>query len=317
MRTLLFSLATLFSFSACNEDKFLKELEVDLPDVDSQLAVTATMSDADEELRVFVGRTATTLAPADADAPVENAIIRLTRDGQSLGDFTFADPDTPDEEGRSGFYRLPNTDGLLVTDATYELEVTAPGFEPTMGTQTLPDTGRIVSIAIEPEGFIDTDGERLDELTLRIDDIKGVRNYYRLDISVQYVETFENQQGEMDTFRYVQNIYPVTNDPTIEEGWISGLYFTDSAFEDREVIIRLGVFRPRFFGGTQTTIDGFRVELNNLTQDFYNYERSRDAYQQARDNPFAEPVTIVGNLDGGPGIFGLSGQTSRLIPLPE
>ena len=315
MRSLLFSLFGLVFLIACNEDKFLKELEVDLPEVDSQLAVTATLQSDDEELQVFVSRTASTLAPVEADAPVADATIRLTRDGVSLGDFTFAEQSEPDEDGRSGFYRLPNAGDLLTSGATYELEVTAPGFDPTQGTQTLPDTARIVSTEITPEGFIDVDGERLDELTIRIDDLSGVRNYYRLDIGILYLETFDNGAGGQDTFRYQQNIYPVTNDPTIEEGWVSGLYFTDSAFEDREVDIRLGVYRPQFFGNDQVSLEGYVIELSNLTQDFYNYERSRDAYQQSRDNPFAEPVTIVGNLDGGPGIFGMSGTVTRLVPI--
>ena len=314
MRTQLLFFTTLFIFSACNEDRFIQELEVELPDVDSQLAVTATLSAADTTLSVFVSRTVSSLAPADADAPVADATIRLTRDGESLGDFALAPQDQPDKNGRSGDYRLANAAGLLVPGTTYQLEVSAPGFAPTMGSQILPDTASIGEASVTPEGYIDTDGSRLDELAFTLNDLVGERSYYRLSVSILFEEPFENELGEPDTIRYKQKTYPLTNDPTIQEGWVEGLYFTDGAFQDRSTVIRLGLYRPRFFGNDAIRFLGYVIQLDNLTQDYYNYERSVDAYQRARDNPFAEPVNIVGNLDGGPGIFGLSGRVERLVP---
>ena len=304
-------------FAACGE-KFLKELEVDLPDVESQMAVTATFGSTDTELQLFVGRTAGTLAPDTDDTPVRDATVVLLRDEVPVGTFAFADRDRPNEDGASLYYYLPTPDGLA--PGTYTLEVDAPDFDPVRGSQTLPDTARIRDAVITPDGFVSTDGQRYDELTMRIDDVPGARSYYRLQVFTRVTEVFDpDGSGQLDTFTFSNPSFPVTNNPTLEEGFEAGLYFTDATFEDGTLNLRIGINRTiSFSGGLEpgTTLD-YVVLLDHLTQDYYNYARSVDAFRSARDNPFAEPVNIVGNLDGGPGIFGLSGRTSRFFELEE
>ncbi|MDX5319932.1 MAG: DUF4249 family protein, partial [Bacteroidota bacterium] len=47
-----------------------------------------------------------------------------------------------------------------------------------------------------------------------------------------------------------------------------------------------------------------RFELMSLDEHLYKYQTTFDAAESAQDNPFAEPVIIYSNIEGGIGIFG-------------
>jgi hypothetical protein len=47
------------------------------------------------------------------------------------------------------------------------------------------------------------------------------------------------------------------------------------------------------------------VHLVHISREKYVYLRSLYQYQNADGNPFAEPVTVQGNFEGGVGLFSL------------
>lgn len=46
------------------------------------------------------------------------------------------------------------------------------------------------------------------------------------------------------------------------------------------------------------------VVVENISKELYLYYSSREQHGLAIDNPFAEPVPVFSNVDGGLGIFG-------------
>jgi len=48
-----------------------------------------------------------------------------------------------------------------------------------------------------------------------------------------------------------------------------------------------------------------------LTEDAYRYGISQEAFINARDNPFAEPVNIHNNVTGGYGYFVVANRQSE------
>ena len=45
------------------------------------------------------------------------------------------------------------------------------------------------------------------------------------------------------------------------------------------------------------------VKLLHINKDYYNYIRSLNTYENAADNPFAEPVNLYTNVNNGYGLF--------------
>lgn len=301
----------LLLFISC-EDRFLKTLDVELPETESTLAVTAEFASTDTLLRVYVDTLRSALVPDNEERRINDANIVLRHEGEPLGSFVFDDAVTNFEN--RFYYTLRLTDVGLdrLPAGEYTLEVNRPDatdFPTVRATQTLMDTAAIESVAYKSEGFIDLDGFRLDELKVRIADLPGRESFYRIDVEAVEIEEFDG-----NTFVNVFPTYPVINDPTVTQGYNGELYFSDVLFADQSVEYRLGVYNYNGGGGgDQRRL--IRVRVSHLAESVYRYELSRSAFLYAQDNPFAEPVNIVGNVEGGVGVFSVAGETRREIEL--
>jgi len=279
-------LSTVLLLTACSGDFFDQTIDVKVPEHTPQLAITSQLVAGDSTAWVYVTQSQGILVNGEA-APIEDATVELYKDGQLLEILPFFD---------SRFYAKELASPLSADPAEYQLKISAPGFDPVEAVQEMPVTVPIVSATYDPEGALDADGERVDEVSVEINDPAGVENFYQLSIVI------ENENWNNDV--YLRKLDPLS------EGLGDNQYLKDDSFDGKKYTWRVGFYPQYFQPGTTSKI---RIELYSVSSDQYFYERSVSLSEDANDNPFAEPVIIHGNVVGGQGVFSLSAKSEAVI----
>ncbi len=222
------------------------------------------------------------------------------------------------------------TDSGVVAHAgeTYTITAQHPDYPTATAKCTVPVPVRIESVTIG-EKTVEND-QTYYRLQIRFTDPQG-RNFYRLRVLQQrtypvYKYTGDPYEPEMmviDTLAYGDstetNIYP------------TGYYFGQSSpYKDNSA----GCFTDQLFDGKATTLEILMdtysientqmdeayliIELESMSEDYYWYVISKDAYSASNGNPFAQPVQVNSNVSGGLGIFGAHGVSAPVtVSLPK
>ncbi|MCU0348851.1 MAG: DUF4249 domain-containing protein [Saprospiraceae bacterium] len=278
--------------ASCNGDKFSQVVEIDLPDHTPVLSVSAEFSNLDTLLTAFVYHTYATNQEPDS-SNVANATIKLYEDGNLVREFA------PRQFAIIQDSYVADGTGLFRSDgSTYRLEVSAPGYATVFAEQRLPQKIEIAAVTVKPESVPDPDGSKLDELVVEFDDPAGEENYYLLD-AFEYFCYFD---GAMDTFCYNNSVYLDSFDPLLEFSPNNGLIINDKTFDGKRVTLRATSYNSLLPSSPEERLI---VQLVHLSREKYVYLRSLAQYENADGNPFAEPVTVQGNIEGGVGLFSL------------
>lgn len=278
--------------ASCTEDKFSQVVEIDLPEHTPMLSVSAEFSSVDTLLTAFVYHTYATNQQPDTSI-VGDATVKLYENGNLIREFTPRQFVFPKDS-----YEAAST-GLFAADgSTYRLEVSAPGYATVFAEQKMPKKVEIAALTVKPESVPDPDGSKLDELIVEFDDPAGEENYYLLDA----IQNFCFFDGVMDTFCYNNSVYLDSFDPLLEYTVGNGLIINDKTFDGKRVTLRATSYNSLLPSSPEERVI---VQLVHLTREKYLYLRSLYQYQNADGNPFAEPVTVQGNFEGGVGLFSL------------
>jgi hypothetical protein len=90
------------------------------------------------------------------------------------------------------------------------------------------------------------------------------------------------------------------------------IYFDDQLFDGQTKTAEIGLWDYVFYETDSAQIE---VHLEQLDPAFYKYVVSNEAYQSARNNPFAEPVQVYTNVTGGLGIFSSYSFSSKAFTI--
>lgn len=148
-------------------------------------------------------------------------------------------------------------------------------------------------------GAVDIDGYRRDVINIRIDDPTDSEDYYlfRMLTTRTHSTCAYDSTGvliECYEYSYGTDLHVSSPDPTLRQTSVATVGASD-----------------RSFNGTRRD---FRLEVDNYNdEDGYRYLTSRYAARQADGNPFAEPVTVHENIEGGVGIFMVSSRVEALV----
>ncbi|MCB9051374.1 MAG: DUF4249 domain-containing protein [Lewinellaceae bacterium] len=284
-------------FSGCGSDSFSQVVEVDIPAHESRLVLNARFSSLDTNVTVLVANSLGILDTSGYDIP-EAAKVRLFRDDELLGgDFTY----WPE---RLKFF-LALDEPLGPASHLYRMEVEAPGYEPIFAEQRMPVPVPIQSLRFEKDGAIDDEGRRADGIEIQFTDPAEEENYYALEFYYDFFVV----QPEGDTIVYRNSLYASTLDQVIQYGYTYEQLFTDKSFDGSSYTVSLylykGAIPDDIVPGAGLSLRLY-ARLYSLSRDAFLYDLSLRQYHDARDNPFAEPVTVHGNIEGGYGIFALS-----------
>lgn len=283
---LLFLFATMLFLSACSEDFFEQTVEIDLPEHIPQLAITSQMAASDSAVWLYLTQSQGILENGQPDY-IEDATVELFKNGELWQTLPYVD---------DRFYANELNEAIGQEPATYQFRVSATGFPDLEASQVMPSAVPIINATYEPEGALDLDGERVDEINIEFEDIGGEDNYYQISVYVES-EFWSN------------NVYLTPLDPIAEE--LSGKQFLkDDSFDGKKYTWRVGMYPYELSPGEDQEIV---VRLQSISRDKYFYERSVSLASEANDNPFAEPVIVYSNVTDGLGVFSLSSISEVVI----
>ena len=293
-----------FLLMSCGGENFFDSIvEVEVPEHEPNLAITAHLSNLDEISLVHVTQTIGILDNKSVEA-ISDATVELYGDGQLIQSYQYQELyEEQDGFGNTvtrDFYVVENPQDLQ-TNINYELRVVSPKYGEIRANQLLARPTPILSTYYEKEGIVDIYGDRGNEITLKFQDQGGEKNYY----AVQATGFYEYESGGQ-TETYETSIYLSPADPTAEEG-SNVLLLPDITFDGKEYELKMASF------DYEEGLKKIEVVLYTITEDRYLYEKSLIRYDENDGNPFAEPVIIHENVSQGNGIFTMSAGTKDTI----
>ena len=188
---------------------------------------------------------------------------------------------------------------------TYTVRVSAPGFPTAEATATVPEPLPFsIDVRRVEDGYDAPSDVQAHEIAVTFSDPGGTANYYALGvyriIEIGRVRAyssigFSSGDAVLRENRLVDDdLFEVDGDPYYDRA-----YFDDDAIdgETYTVTIRAASFDE------PGVDDRYFVVLESLSEDFYEYLRTREISDYTGENPFAEPVSVHSNIEDGFGIF--------------
>ena len=220
--------------------------------------------------------------------------------------------------------------------STYRLEVSLPGYQSVSSEAVLPTPVPIISLDTTRITYRESDMDFLWEwsewnVSLRFRDPPGEENYYRLvlrQVSGYYTgDKFLPYSDEYPVVVDEQEVLWIqTDDPLLnpeEENSIFGSdvpnafsVFSDELISGKEYELDF-ILNPYFeyLDTSYHEFFQFRIELQSISKDLYQYLMSYSAQWMLGDDLFSEPVIVHSNVNGGLGIFGASASSKQSISM--
>lgn len=221
--------------------------------------------------------------PEDAyrnTAWVENANIELFANGQWLGTFT------PNPLTRT--YRLSLSEPLD-TQIRYELIANAAGFPAVNSQQRLSSAGAAEISRFQSGGARGTQGEILDLLEISLP-ANSEKTYVEAALVLYPRDTLSGSEPMMPLIQ--------SPDPNVITLGAGRAYLSYS--QATTLLLHVSAI--------DTVQYSARLRLSSISAEQYTYYRSLSDYYLAQGNPFAEPVVLYSNIDGGRGLFALRAE---------
>ena len=174
---------------------------------------------------------------------------------------------------------------------SYQLEVSAPTFDPIVGTSAAPNPVSIVGLDTVRRN---DDGFEEMEISLTINDPANEANYYM--IRIRRLDSINLSEGIQEYF------WLYSEDPTFDNIDIGSTWLTvdDKLFDGQTKTLK---FFSSLFQFEQNDAP-IEVVLYASSEESYLYRRTLNLAGSVQDNPFAQPVQVYTNIDKGFGIFG-------------
>lgn len=296
MRYLIFLFFSFLLITSCGEDSFSTTVDIPLPKHDPLPAISLDIRTGDTTVftRVSLSR-----GIVDQAVPVSvEPTLTLLRNGAEI----LSTPiQMPNSDGQTAEFLLQ--DSINNEEAIYELELDFPGFDQATAVQRMPSSPIVSNLDYEEDGAIDTEGFRVDKIEFDLADDPNTEDYYGFRVLSEncFQQCITNEAtGEVTCTNvctgFFNNFFVLSPDPTLKQAAGFGLVMTDKAITGNK-------FRVRLTADSFGEADSYFLEVSHITEDAYRYGISRLAYQDSRDNPFAEPVNVHTNVEQGYGHF--------------
>ncbi len=198
----------------------------------------------------------------------------------------------------------------------YTVRVSAPNLETATATDRVP---HMPPTTLSSDLLSGEQNQRNRLLQFTIDDPPGVDNYYHIALQKR---AFVRDSASIDTIGLTDVYFETSNRSIIEEMRnLGGLAESEFNF----YVGRSAILTDVLFGGTRHTVrlrvndqqsflrsdpvpnDGFprieyRLYVSALSEDLYQFLHTRRLQNRTEENPFAEPVEVHSNVNGGYGI---------------
>ena len=285
-------LLTISGFLGCEEIV----TNIDFPETKPKIVVHSFISPADTAAQVMLSWSIPVTASISKDSIhyIDHARVRMAGPNNTFVDLDY-------HAGKKVYYVSTNSMALFA-GGTYQLQVEVPGQPSLHASCYIPQTNQTLTVeSLEREdlGW----SERL-KVTYEFTDVPGVKpNYYAPSV-------------------WLDNIYYYFDEDTIDQGRsrfsiVSGeSYLSNIGREGRQFRFRAETYDFQRMPETSNTIGGDSIFLLLLTTDEHYYRYHKDLESYVPENPFAEPVHIYSNIEGGLGVFAGFNRFEVVMALP-
>lgn len=215
-----------------------------------------------------------------------------------------------------------DADGTKITDLTDSgLGIYTSPFKPQVGEEYKIEASKSEFDTIEASGMIPVDSARINSIELNLVEpgFEGEANgEYDITFTIQdyvgidfyEVQIFERSVYEIDGERseFINNRFLESDEAVFDEFNSSGisLLFRDVLFDESESRITVNTYLnfQNFCDETPECIsEEFFLVVRKVSESYFKYNRTLRLQQDLEGNPFAEPVSVFNNIEGGFGIF--------------
>ena len=290
-KPILFTALALFllAISSCGRltDGVVKT--IDMPPHVSKLAPSLFLDTRDSSIVVTVSATQGIYDTASSSL-VDDAVCRLLKDGVEQYRWTTQDFNGNYEEV------LPAAFGPQ--EGLWTLEVSHPDFETVTAEQRFPEKA-IAELQVD-YGATQMFNEISDRLRITLKDRPDVNQHYLVWVDLHFRTPLTGQ----DTSVYYE-LWPQTEQPNVQtlfgNNKLNFLISENGVDQDLVLDLATGVNPVDFLG-----LHEYRVNIATLSDAQYRFYLSYQDYENASNNPFAEPVILYSNTSSQAGCFGTS-----------
>jgi hypothetical protein len=190
---------------------------------------------------------------------------------------------------------------------TYRLQVSAYTYNNTEAVANCPITTSIISAKLDSANMsIESNGQAIIPLEVTFQDPTGKGDYYFSQMFLTQEYWYLNHTtGDTTWDQFESLVYMQENKPSAdfldfnEEADI----IDDNNFDGEIYTLKRYItVYMNSFGGRGRNLS-MRFTLSHSKEEYYKYFRSVRLQSNASGNPFAQPVQVYSNVDGGLGIF--------------
>jgi hypothetical protein len=288
-----------------------------LPSIDRKLVVNGYLSPQDTVLAVSVSRSQTVLGDivTDSVSTVPDAAVTLTSEGKTIR--LIFDP-------QQRVYTADVRQLPILVGKTYALQVGAPGFETVSSSCTIPANIPVSELRLDSSRSYAGPGlDPIWQYNVRAiwQDPAGQTNYYRV-------------AGYGECLNWAPR-FPEASIDTTQKVLMRGIigfgrqdqYISDQN-QDGQLLLSVRGDVPlnfdySYYDSTrQMTYAGsypfskpltIRVSVLQVDENYFTYHRARQQQRQSQNNPFAEPVLMPTNIQGGLGCFAGYNRSTMVV----
>ncbi|MEM9721781.1 MAG: DUF4249 family protein [Bacteroidota bacterium] len=285
----------------------------------------------------------------DSSIIVKDAVVELWKDGVKLSNFQYKDTLQSDtvyieeitpgqfeyyvEETRTGVY-LPTSDiEPLAAFDLVEFQASHPAYGNASAEVTITPEPEILGVELVKDSIITRDfddgyQDKWTALKVQVNDPGEIANYYNFSAVINYWQDFGQQQGT-DTLRWPQIV--ATEIVREADGVVYGENgpISDQEFDGQAHTIVVYLRLPGCCGyaedlAQEDEFTYYSVDVNTFMLDasygIFQQKRELQRYNRTEGIEGAliptEPVSVVGNVEGGYGLIGSFNGNTRRVWVP-
>lgn len=297
----LLLLTTVFAADGCD---FQRTVDLEPPSHEPRLTVNGEIQPG-SPWRLDVSRSVGAFEPgppSDTTFTVTDATVTVFEEGERQGQLPL---DSLNQYSTRKFLPEPGRQ--------YTVRVIAPDLDTVEATDRVP---RMPATQLQGGASETTDSPYDRTLEITINDPADTDNYYHLRFQKK---GYQRDSTSIDTLG-LTDVWFQTRDRSIVDE-MKQVLEEANRYRGREAM-----FRDVLFGGNRHTIrlhvdegtlpltdqengDGYpRIEyvvyMSALSENAYQFDHTKRIFERTEDNPFAEPVDVHSNVEGGYGIVG-------------
>jgi len=297
-KIILLELITILILAACE-----KVVPVNVPKKEPKLVISAWLN-KDKAIEVKVRKSLHILETPSIGPQIQEAYT--VKDAKPVVFENNISIDTLVYNQQEFTYKSPRN--VKIRDGyNYSIKVTAPGFKEVTGQTIVPVQSTIAGLSRVRHARRNSDGEELDDVTIKLDDPAGT-NYYLVRLFPASYNSM-NPEFPIDCVSSTdKDLEAVSEDgDPLGNSCLDGnsLLMKDVNFNGRQKQLKLSVASYMLNDIKYPNKPPSRpyVKVYQVTEDYFKYVKSLSAYQNSNDNPFAEPINVYTNIANGYGIF--------------